>query len=342
MEEVESYRLDLLSPLHLGERGIGMEEAGEVLHSDTLFSALCWAITQVGGTGLLEEWLEAFRGRPPLLISSAFPWAGAVRFFPRPMVRLGWAASTDPPRAGLGKRLKKVVHVSESLFQRLLEGGDLESELVRENLLPGGMWIATAEREKLPPGLGSVWTSPGPVPHVALDRSSAASSLYHVGEVRYAPDCGLWFAVRWRDTGWRGLLERALSYLGEAGVGGERSAGRGQFRLAGREPLSLPDPSPPVGRAVTLSPYHPTRQEVDAGVLEGASYRLAMRRGWISSGAGQGLRSKAVRMLAEGSVVGSRTDLGDLVDVTPEGFEHHRVYRYGLAFPVGLEVDGDG
>lgn len=344
MEGQELYRLRMLSPLHLGERGIGMEEAGKTVPSDTLFSALCWAVREVEGSGWLEELLAAFlRGPAPFLISSTFPWGGDVRFYPRPMLPLPSQPPEGAPDEGstaAAKRLKRVAFVSEGLFRRWLAGETLSAEVEDDNFLPGGLWTTAAERERLPAGKRGLWEGSETVPHVALDRASNESALYHVGELRYREGCGLWFGVRWREPGWREILEVALSCLGEAGIGGERSAGRGQFRWEREAAPGLPTPSEGGQRAVTLSLYHPTEAEVERGVLEAASYRLRDRRGWIGSREGQGWRSRAVRMLAEGSVVGAAA-AGDLVDVTPEGFRAHRVYRYGLAFPVALEVDGD-
>jgi len=51
------------------------------------------------------------------------------------------------------------------------------------------------------------------------------------------------------------------------------------------------------------------------------------------------LRRKTVRMLGEGAVLHAlpeRAGYGALADATPDAFSAHRVYRYGLAFPVGL------
>ena len=166
--------------------------------------------------------------------------------------------------------------------------------------------------------------------------------LYHVGEVWYAENCGLWFAVQWREPAWRDLLEKALSCLGETGIGGERSTGRGQFRWERWEGAEMAAPASSATRAVTLSLYRPTAEEVKAGLLDCASYRFRVRRGWLGSPEGQGWRTKAVRMLAEGSVIENTGDAGDLVDVTPEGFTPHRVYRYGLAFPIAVAEDADG
>lgn len=341
----EIYRLYLLSPLHLGERGIGMEESGESIPSDTLFSALCWAVREVEGTGWLEDWLGAFlSGRPPLLLTSAFPFAGDVRFYPRPMLPSRWIPEVDTgvraPATSPGKRLKGVTYVSEELFRRWVAGESLASEMDESNFVSGGLWMSGAESRKLPPGLSGLWAGPDAVAHVTLDRTSNASTLYQIGEVRYRDGCGLWFGVRWRDTAWRDLLEAVLNCLGEAGIGGERSAGRGQFRWERQGESGFPSP-PTAARNVTLSLYHPTREEVEGGRLDDAHYRLRSRRGWVASAEGQGLRGKAVRMLAEGSVIGG-VNAGDLVDVTPEVFTAHRVYRYGLAFPVAVEASEDG
>lgn len=337
----EIYHLHLLSPLHLGERGIGMEESGETVPSDTLFSALCWAVREVEGSGWLEDWLVAFRsGRPPLLLTSAFPFAGDVRFYPRPMLPARGVSDAGAPGTSPGKRLKGVTHVSEGLFRRWVAGESLAAEMDEGNFLPGGLWISGAESKALPTGISAPWSGPDPVARVALDRRSNASSLYQVGEVRYREGCGLWFGVRWRDDGWRDLLVAALNCLAEAGIGGERSSGRGQFRWDSHEGSSFSS-APSSARNVTLSLYHPTREEVDGGRLGEAYYRLRVRRGWVGSAEGQGLRGKAVRMLAEGSVIYGG-DAGDLVDVTPEGFAAHRVYRYGLAFPIAVEAGHDG
>ena len=341
MSQQDVYRVHPLAPLHLGERGVGMEETAATVASDTLFSALCWAVLELEGPGWLDEWLGAFARQPaPFLITSAFPWAGDIRFYPRPMVPVPVGRATSRS-ATVRKRLKKATYVSEQLFERLARGQSVEGEMEDTNFLPGGIWIAAAERDRLPPGLARVWAGPDVVPRVALDRLGSAASLYYVGEVRYSEGCGLWFAVRWREAAWRDVLEKALSCLGEAGIGGERSSGRGQFRWERWEEASIPGAPSPDQLGATLSLYHPTVEEVRGGALEAGSYRLRTRRGWVGSLPGQGWRGKAVRMLVEGSVVGAAA-VGDLTDVTPDGFAAHRVYRYGLAFNVGVGSGHDG
>jgi hypothetical protein len=47
-------------------------------------------------------------------------------------------------------------------------------------------------------------------------------------------------------------------------------------------------------------------------------------------------RRRGLRLVAEGSLVGGGAQ-GALADVTPIGDFPHPVYRYGLAFGIGLE-----
>jgi hypothetical protein len=79
-----------------------------------------------------------------------------------------------------------------------------------------------------------------------------------------------------------------------------------------------------------------------------AAYDLLLRRGWMSSPDASNLRRKMVRLLGEGAVLHSlpgRASYGALADATPDIFDParnargHKVYRYGLAFPVGVAAE---
>jgi CRISPR-associated protein Csm4 len=140
--------------------------------------------------------------------------------------------------------------------------------------------------------------------------------------------------------------------LGDAGVGGERSSGHGQFELEVVDSLSLTEPSAEEGQGyVTVSLYWPTRSEVKDDVLKGASYGLVNRRGWLGSPDGMNLRRCGVRMLAEGSVlrkhpVGALANVKPL-DPVPGGNVPHDVWRYGVALPLRCRIpdeeeEGDG
>lgn len=355
MEQLSAYKLVPRqgSSFHFGLRGIGAEASGEYCPSDTVFAALVAVAAETRVHRDAEELCEGFgesSAGPPFLLSSAFPFAGDVRLLPVPKIRLNLR-----PRKGLPKLLKSLAYMSEGVFGLVLRGESLDDVVGEENLLQDNTVLATAaERtrlERLPQGL--IWRV-GSVPRVTVDRVASGSEIYHVGRVSFAPECGLYFQVRWRDDGWREPLEELLRLLGDAGLGGRRSVGHGQFDAMADRAVDLPPVDEEGSPFVTLSRYHPTLGELRSGVLAaGASYRLTAVGGWLSSPGEAAQRRRVVRMIDEGSVlrhVGQAT-YGDLCDVRPEydaGPFAHPVYRYGFAFPVAVSSDvvageeGDG
>jgi CRISPR-associated protein Csm4 len=367
-----AYHLEARAPFHFGLRGVGIEATAVHAPSDTLFSALCHAVRLQFGATVLEEFLNTYTtGDPALVLSSAFPYvpvrreeevdgwqpsepfdpAQAVRFFPCPPEPPP-GVPDDPDQR---KQVKDIKWLSESIFRAWVSGEDLAAHFEEDNLVQGGrVWLTKQER-KLVAGWrdeetdGIRFWSVGEVPRVTVDRRASTSQVYQAGRVWFQPGGGLWALMHWRE-GWQARGELALQVLGDAGMGGERSAGHGQFRVHGPHSLPpLPEPQPGE-RFVALSLYYPTRDEL-AGVLgsDDVRYQLRMRRGWMASPDaaqspdgrtvhGGGLRRKAVHMFAEGSLLrwpGGQTSLGTLADVTPQVFTAHTVWRYGLVFPVG-------
>ena len=333
-----SYRLVPRGPWHVAERGVGIEETAESVHSDTLFSALCCAVRLGWGETELSRLLEPFRaGDPPFLLASLFPYAGDVRFLPKPQLPL----PLDTPGEAL-KRVRQVRWISLELFRSWL-AGSLEADVLQPEafLTEQAAWLSPRERRALPASFLSegrpLWARTV-VPRVALDRVTNASQVYRAGRLLFGPDAGFHLLVAWRDDSWRTLVEAALRELGELGLGGLRSTGHGQFQLERTDPIEIPAPAV-VGRLVLLSLYAPTRAELERGVLGSAArYDLVVRGGWIASPDGTSYRRKEVRLLSEGSVVAALPDqevLGQLVDVTPDIMRTtHPVYRYGFALTV--------
>jgi len=115
--------------------------------------------------------------------------------------------------------------------------------------------------------------------------------------------------------------------LGDEGIGGKRSTGRGQF-IPIPITMSLELPKSPSGYT-TLALYYPSNNEM---ISIDDSYSLIERGGWIVSHLPTSIKRKRVNMLTEGSVF-SHCPKGTLVDVTPVGYPH-RVFRNGCAFPI--------
>ncbi len=365
MPSLTPYTLTFRGGLRVGTRGVNLEEAGLPLPSDTLFAALVDALRRAGGD--VDVFLNAYAQDPPFLLSSAFPYAGQVRFFPMP---------ADPTRlfspaflAGNGgggapvslKAIKRIGFLSQRLLERALNGQRLDAFLFPAGetdeprpdggaaLQGGELWLTVEEIEHLPADMRrpagkrhalralKVW-SKDPVPRVTVDRVNQASAIYHSGRITFGADCGLWFGVSWRraDPAAADLLARALAVLEGDGLGGERSSGYGAFHAQAGQSFDLPDAAPG-GLAYLLSRYHPRPQDVSGLTSPGAAYRLTSVGGWLRSPDGPAQRRKRVHLLAEGSLVAlPHLPAGDLADVTPDydnpaGQLPHRVYRCGLA-----------
>lgn len=351
--EVRAYRFHLRAPLHVGERGIGLEATLEHIPSDTLFSALAvmWS-TLPRHASALTGLEAAFAADIPLLLSSAMPCAGPVLLLPRPLLE---TMPKLPREEAGGKQLKRVRWVSVSVFQQLAAGlspqklGELWKAGCR--IQAGAVWVSSEERNLLAERLGEqdggdllLWSAQR-VPRVTVDRRSNASAIYHEGRTHFAAGCGLWCMAR-GNTDWIERLEDGLAQLAESGLGGRRSRGTGQFRL--ERLAGLPDLAPTVGNfshAMLLGRLSPTVEQLPLLQQDGAAYQIVNVSGFNGTPGERPLLRRQVRLLAEGSVIGlGTTPPGQLVNVTPLNAPNvgHEIYRYGcgLTTPVRLHQEG--
>ena len=317
-----TYYLNFRSPLHLGRRGVGLEETGISIPADTLFSAICQTWRTFYGEERLTDFLAQYETDAPFLLTSAFPFAGDIRFFPKPLIDLKINADDDR------KKLKKVHYLSEKRFRQIVANEQIE--LNPDHLINGGqLWIHSGD--KCP---STVW-SIDKRPRVTLDRQSSASEIWHVGGVKFHEGCGLWFGAKFDTEETQTQIETLLRVLGDTGIGGERSAGYGLFGLHS-EPAESESESK-ADRFVTLSPICPQdADELDALIQGDVAYALEERSGWIGSAEGSGLRRQQIWMFGEGSVLsGNGAQVGRLVDLQPEACPHP-VWRYAYAWPLKI------
>jgi CRISPR-associated protein Csm4 len=346
MQGTVVYTLRFRAPLHIGERGIGQEETRDYVPADTLFSALCtmWSLLY-GVQSLTDDLLTRYgdSGREPFFLTSAFPFAGEVRFYPKPLR----PPNSDPESA---KRWKSIRWVSERVFQAYLNGEPVEwgrqdntpNGNDRRLLQDGAILIQPDERQSLQ----DFWDYEADdlrvyhtaiVPRVVLDRITNASQIWQFGEVHFREGCGLWFAVQFGEPRVQERFEACLRLLGDTGLGGERGAGRGLFCFERRE-WTLRTPADP--RAfITLSPWLPAN-DAQRGWLraDGSAYELTHKRGWLGSPFANNLRRKEVWMVREGAVIAHPPEFraGQLIDLAPD-LSPHPAYRYAYAFPVGVK-----
>lgn len=345
------FRLEPRGAFHVGAWGIGREEALDYIPSDTLFSALLMQgiATKGGPPDFLSALTQPSPAEPPLLMTSAFPYAGPVRFFPRP---------AGGPTAGLEKDFRKARWISERIFHALRQGRTPEGERdLKKNLVQGkGVWLTLEERRQIAQALGvrdvpgapesdlRMWAV-GVVPRVAVDRLTSASNLFHAGRLTFARKCGLWLAARGTEEAltW---LEDCLRLLQDAGLGGLRSIGHGAFVLrTWDEAPPLPAPADGDACFISLSRCAPREEEFDKVLRKSKSaYQLEVIAGWCQDDAGHPWRRKRIRMIKEGARLGWSGNVpGTVVNVRPDGVEGFTrpVWRWGLAFPVAAGAGGE-
>lgn len=323
---------------HFGRHGLGQEETSVHLPSDSLFAALAARLAALQGAAAVDAWLEPFRANaPPFVLSSTFPFAGSVRYYPAP----AWKGQAEKSGAD-AKQLKKVQFISEKLFQAVCAGKPL-ADLFPQAHYRAGLLTHPDEKPGLPEtilgGEQRVWEVEK-TPRVALGRVVQNSQIYFTGRVQFAPGCGLWFAVRWleQDAARQALFENLLADLGEAGLGGERSVGYGACSFE-RMPAAPELPLAENQSWISLSRYLPQPDEVGALAAPSSAYSLVRVGGWLVSPVRRDQRRRTVNLIQEGAVLGPlpRSVPGQVVDVRPRYKAvndplGHPVYRCGLAF----------
>ena len=101
------------------------------LHSDTLFGAITFAISELYSNEMVEKMLKEFEKEPPFLLSSPFPYAFnddlKIRFFPKAMFQSNLDVEFSPQDF---KSYKKIQYLEEDLFFKLVNGEISESDII--------------------------------------------------------------------------------------------------------------------------------------------------------------------------------------------------------------------
>ncbi|MGI2903297.1 type III-A CRISPR-associated RAMP protein Csm4 [Tolypothrix sp. VBCCA 56010] len=342
------------SPVHFGELGIGMEESKERVRSDTLFSAWVTAYARLFGKEAVEKLLQEFQQNTPVRMSSTFIYREVdkrtIFYLPRPLkFPINYPKDND---LAFFKTYKGLNYLPLEIWQRWYQtegfSTDDSQELIdRTNKKDG---TVTALKNA---GTFDYKTafSTDKVPKIAVDRVTRATNLYHTGFVQYHWEqngkdveslSGLYFLLQIErdDKQLITQLQHALEFLGEQGIGGERTSGAGQFKV---QWLELPK----IWQSVTkfsdtsahqclLSMFWDNDQAILQNLItaNSSSYEIQERGGWLAE---SNIRRQMVRMFTEGSVFPKQPH-GKLIDVTPSEFKRHKIYRSGISFSLAIKV----
>ena len=308
---------------------------GGLPRSDTLFGALCWGIRWTHSEPALLEVLRACeQSDPPFVLSSAFPYAagdgGLVYYLPRPLTWSPVGAMETVEAYSATKGLRRVAYCSLSVFRNIIAGRPPAADTLAE---PKGGCLAV--RGEPLPQLRSL-----DVDRNTINRVTGAvqEGRLFFGEETGIGGGGAYFLIRLRDGAARPLIESALRFLEDRGIGGDASVGRGQVRVRVEEG-DLVDENAGASHRVTLSLLHPSPQDRQhlATVAGQSAYRLVKRKGRVESlyaPTEQPWKSTLV-MLAEGSVFprdGERPVYGTAPVVKEHPF---RVRHNGFGYTVG-------
>lgn len=298
--------------VHIGS-GMWMEQIDNIIHSDTLFNAICWCYSMLYGNHMLEEFLEAFNYSKPLYISSAFPYIDrSIFFFPRPMNVIKLLDGREDK-----KEVKKVRFVEKEVFEKLLNLEIVDTD----NVVINGQFLSSKEIDGIR-GIRDYVEYRN-----MLDRINYSSTVYRA---RYMLS-DYWFAYRVSNE-YRDAINASIRLLADEGIGGERSIGSGLFDL---EFTSIEVNSPAnVNHIITLSLVNPTRVECMSMINDNHSRYMLIRRGGNYTDPRINSKRRSLYMISEGSFLPNIE--GRLVNI---GDDDKKVYEYGLCFGIGARYE---
>lgn len=165
------------------------------------------------------------------------------------------------------------------------------------------------------------------LPKVVLDRVTSNSGIYYLTAIRFAENSGLYFLVEGRDR----LVELALKYLQDEGIGGKKTWGLGKFEMRNDE-IKIRERG---DCYTTLSLTYP--KNLDNIVY----WKPIVRGGWINT-AKATLRKPKIIMASEGSIFRD-TEEGEVVNLSIAytdlpSIVGHDVYLNGKSFLVRMVI----
>jgi CRISPR-associated protein Csm4 len=333
-------KLHFRSPLHLSKgKTDDYGESEELLHADTLKSALYVCVRQMLGPGAVGD-TDAFFRR--FRTSSAFPFVGNELFFPKPQARIQPFPDDEVAEERQAKKHKKLAFLGQSYFEDLIT--DQKRKLRRDDFTADGRFVSDHADVR---ALGRTPVFATDVQQrVTIPASYEEDPLpYYVDRLYFSETAGLWFAFEASEgdnTVYAEMLA-ALKYLGDCGIGTDRSVGNGQFEV-NEASLVLHVPDQPTHQLL-LSLWCPEKTELDADFLGESAYGLVKRGGYMASPDRPEhltYRKKSIYMFTEGSLFPHRPDkplLGKITDLKPDATEvTQHVWRDGLAFTVPITI----
>ncbi|MBR2216155.1 MAG: hypothetical protein IJ849_10430 [Selenomonadaceae bacterium] len=315
------YKLHFPQGVHFGETKL--ESSQMTFQADTLFAALAQeAVAQSAETlKKLVDYVEA----GALLFSDAFPYKGKEYFVPKPMVKPKVKTSVED--VAKRKRYKNLAYLPLSKLTDYLEGGEITKTDFGVPYLKTSACIEPG-KDTVPYRIGTFYFGVR-----QEDTINAKPCVAADGE-----EVGLYVLLGYEDKKVKALTDELMDALSCVGIGGRRSAGLGRFELYnGKFPAKgLERLQGEYQTYMNLSVALPREEEM-TGAVEGASFLLIKRSGFVASAtyASEPRRKQDTFAFKAGSCFRQKFS-GELRDVATGGT--HPVYRYLKPVFMGIET----
>jgi CRISPR-associated protein Csm4 len=342
-------RLKFHSPLHLSKGKADYDSSSEVLHSDTIKSAIFVAALSLYGEKITEkqtntsnDFLDSFS------VSSAFPYYNVNKegkdnfryFFPKALTAKINIAGKDELKNR--KQAKKIKWLDHEHFEQMLNN---QLSAVAEKTVAGAYLSKIFEHIEKP-----VLIQSEVVRRVTIPRDGSDAKPFYMDRLFFGENAGMFFLIDFHNENYKTEILNALTLLGENGFGTDRNVGNGNFSAEYIKDAITFATNPTATMQMNLSLYCPEEQEFPQIIREDdtrTAYSLIKRGGWVANpqeDKHRTLRKKSIYMFAEGSVFNvAPTSLalkGKLVDLQPQDnavfTQPHPIWRDGRAIFVPM------
>lgn len=318
------FKWHFTTAVHFGNEKGRLEESDFIMHSDTLFSAICMEVLHLEGEAGIQK-IYRFFHEHRLLLSDTMPYHEETYFLPKPILQIETAYHDT--NSILKKAYKKLRYIPAEQFEMYLSSlaGKTTFPIAEVNALFSDC-VYSQDRVMV-----SVTGQKEPLP-------------FYVNTWTFEKDAGLYLLVGYEqqeDVLW---LEQILLRLGISGVGGKKNSGFGKFE---QEDIIFLEDAYSAGQVallhflkqegnwyMTLAGALPRKDELEQA-LNGAAYQVKKRSGFVDSptyAIGQRKR-KNLYLLSAGSCF-RQPFRGDIYDIADDG--NHPVYRYAQPFFLGV------
>lgn len=332
------YTFRFTTPVHFGSAELGgkLEQVGIEYTSDSLFSAICWELRQLGELDYLQSFCEAVK-QGKLLFSDLFPYHIDTQedtchlYIPKPVALIESEMVLQTPvsleevrqQATARKKQKKMKYLRPSELKPYINA--LKQSVTYASSLELG-------EQSLVERVNCRGEEPLP---------------YYVGTYTFRENTGLYVLVQYTDDIDLGILQQVFTSLGQSGIGGKRSSGLGKFIVVDEEPLLLEDEEGIYGddgalyamlcntsssQQMSLSTIIPAENEIP--IVAKGQYMLRRRSGF-TTGAGELKKRNSVYTLRAGSCFSH--PLAGTIAVLDDSIEPP-IWRNGKGIFVGLSV----